>query len=215
MTELPPPDAPHPPVAPAGDASDELRRLVRRKVFAAVVSIVVVVALVILLTLEFQAELDLFTLWVFDRIGLIGLAALLFVSDAAASPVPPDAVLLLISNSPYHAVWPTLVPALGLLSGVAGWVGYFIGRRIAHTRLSRFLFQRFKQTSAAIIHRYGPWGVVLGAVTPLPFSVTCWTAGMLEIPFRRVALPCLLRIPRFVVYYLAIAYAETLANLLS
>lgn len=215
MSELPPPDAPQPRAAAPGEPNDPYRGFVRRKLFAAVVSIVVLVALVVLLTLEFQAELDVFTLWVFDRIGLTGLVALLFLSDAAASPVPPDAVLLLISNSPFHAFWPTLIPLLGLISSVAGWVGYFIGRRLAHTRFSRFLFQRFKQTSAALIHRYGPWGIVLGAITPLPFSVTCWTAGMLEIPFRRVAWPCLLRIPRFLLYYLAIAYAETLAGFLS
>lgn len=215
MPELTPPPASRASAKDAAPSGDQLRRYVRGKLFGALVSVVVLVALVALLSTRFQPELDRFTLWVFDRIGLAGLVALLVVSDAVFSPVPPDAVLLLISKSPFHSSWPTLIPLLGLLSSVSGWIGYFMGLRIAHTRLPRFLFQRFKQTSAAVIHRYGPWGIVLGALTPMPFSVTCWTAGMLELPFRRVAWPCLLRVPRFVVYYLLIAYAETLVDLVS
>ena len=35
---------------------------------------------------------------------------------------------------------------------------------------------------------------------------------MLEMPARRVVWPSLLRIPRFIVYYLAMAYAEDIVR---
>jgi membrane protein YqaA with SNARE-associated domain len=210
----PPPDETSSQEPSTGSAArNAVDAYVRRKLLSALVSILVLVAAVALLSIFYREELDDVTAWIFDQIGLTGLVVLLFISDAVFSPVPPDAVLVLISKSPYHASWPTLIPVLGLLSTVGGWIGYFIGRKIAHTSLPRYLFQHFKQRSAAIIHRYGPWGVVLGALTPMPFSITCWTAGMLEIPFRRVAWPCLLRVPRFVIYYLVIAYAEALVRL--
>jgi membrane protein YqaA with SNARE-associated domain len=186
---------------------------VRRKVWGALLSIVVLLAVVAFLSIRHRAALGEATTWVFDHVGLSGLVAILFVSDAVFSPVPPDAVLVLISRSTYHPHWHVLIPVLGLLSAVAGWVGYFCGRRLAHTALASVLFRRFKQTGTAVIHRYGPWGVVLGALTPMPFSLTCWTAGMLELPFRRMVWPCLLRVPRFIVYYVAIAFAEDVVRL--
>lgn len=215
------PELPLPPPEPqdsAGPRPDEPRpdrdekpatdAYVRRNLWGALLSIVVLLAIVAFLSIRHREQLAEVTDWVFDRVGLGGLIGILFVSDAFFSPVPPDAVLVLISKSDYHGSWPVLIPLIGVISAVAGCIGYGCARRLAHTELSNFLFRRFKQESAAVIHRYGPWGVALGALTPIPFSVTCWVAGQLEIPFRRVAWPCLLRIPRYVVYYVAIAYAE-------
>lgn len=199
--------------ANAVERANAVDTYVRRKILGAVLSVVTLIGAVAVASIYFREELRLFTQWTFAEVGLGALVALLFVSDAALSPVPPDAVLLLISQSSYHQDWAILVPALGALSSVAGWIGYFGGRKIAHTRFSALLFSRFKRTGAAVIHRYGPWGIVLGALTPMPFSLTCWTAGMLEIPFRRVVGPCLLRIPRYVGYYLVMAYAETIVRM--
>lgn len=214
MPELIPPseDAGLPP-SRTSQAPENVDGYVRRKLWGALLSILTLLAIVAFLSIRHREALGEITTWVFDHVGLSGLVALLFVSDAVFSPVPPDAVLVLISQSSYHESWHMLVPVLGLLSTVAGWVGYFCGRRLANTALTTLLFRRFKQTGTAVIHRYGPWGVVLGALTPMPFSLTCWTAGMLEIPFRRLVWPCLLRVPRFVVYYLAIAHAESLVRL--
>lgn len=185
---------------------------VRRKILGALISLVALLGLVAVASIYFREELQAFTQWTFAEIGLGALAVLLFISDAVFSPIPPDAILFLVAKSHYHEHWVVIVPALGALSSVAGCVGYFAGRRLAHTRLSQVLFSRFKRKGTAIIHRYGAWGIALGALTPVPFSLTCWTAGMLEMPARRVVWPSLLRIPRFIVYYLAMAYAEDIVR---
>ncbi len=210
VPELAPPSEDRTSTAPAG--SPALDAFVSRNILGALLSLLAVLGFVAVASIYFREELQGFTQWIFAEVGLGALAALLFVSDAALSPIPPDAILFLIAKSPYHEHWLVLVPALGVLSSVAGWVGYFGGRRLAHTRLSQALFSRLKRKGAAVIHRYGSWGIVLGALTPVPFSLTCWTAGMLEMPFHRVAWPCLLRIPRFVAYYLVMAYAEDIVR---
>jgi membrane protein YqaA with SNARE-associated domain len=66
-----------------------------------------------------------------------------------------------------------------------------------------------------MVQRYGRLTVALGALTPLPFSITCWCAGGLGMPLARFLPVSLLRVPRYVVYYLAIAYADQLASHLS
>jgi len=49
--------------------------------------------------------------------------------------------------------------------------------------------------------RFGPIAVAIGALTPFPYSVTTWTAGMFNMPFKRMILPTMLRIPRLWIYY--------------
>jgi membrane protein YqaA with SNARE-associated domain len=63
-----------------------------------------------------------------------------------------------------------------------------------------------------LIDRYGYWAVALGALTPIPFSITCWSAGMLRLGFGRFLLVALLRVPRFVGYYVVIAYSSELVR---
>jgi hypothetical protein len=52
---------------------------------------------------------------------------------------------------------------------------------------------------------------VLGAATPLPYSVSSWTAGALGVRRSTVlSASVLFRIPRFILYYLLIASTSDL-----
>ena len=51
---------------------------------------------------------------------------------------------------------------------------------------------------------YGVWAIVLAALTPLPWSVTSWTAGALHMPWRHYLLGSLARAPRIILYYVFI-----------
>ena len=138
-----------------------------------------------------------------------GLAGILFLSDSVISPIPPDLVLLVLANSPAAPWWYWLIPLLGLLSAVAGCCGWWLGAWLGRYPSIRRGLDRFGGNER-VVQRYGAWGVALGALTPIPFSITCWIAGMMNVPIRRVAPVTLLRVPRYVVYYLAIVYAERL-----
>ncbi len=202
-----------PPPPSSGSSSEApLARYIHKNLIRAGLSLVLLAVIAGVLAVRYGEELDRVTDWVFDTIGLGGLVLLIFITDWFVSPFPPDSVLLLIANSPYHPDWLWLIPTIGTVSSIAGWLGYFCGRRLSRTKWPHLLFGRIKQNSPGMILRYGPWAVALGAMTPIPFSITCWTAGMLDLPFGRVVWPCLLRIPRYVIYYVAIAYAEVFAQ---
>lgn len=187
-------------------ASPELKRLIGRKFLLALISLIGLGLGAAFLMVHFRTELELTTQAIFDTVGLSGLAAVLFLSDALVSPIPPDSILILISASPYHADWPLLIPALGLLSSAAGCLGYAGGRYFSEHPRAIAWFGQFRARGEANIQKFGPWGVALGALTPLPFSITCWGAGLLHLPFKNVWPSSLLRVPRYVVYYAAIAY---------
>jgi membrane protein YqaA with SNARE-associated domain len=171
------------------------------------VSLLTIVAALVFASAVFRDSMMTATEWIYESIGIGGLLALLFVTDALITPIPPDAILVVIANSPLRDQADWLIVGIGALSAVAGNVGWWIGSSLGNTPWVSKRLERSRRKHQKLLTRYGGWAVALGAVTPVPFSVTCWSAGALGVPFRIVAPMTLLRFPRFVLFYVAIAYA--------
>ena len=95
---------------------------VQRNVVLTAVSLLLLFVGVGVLGIFFEERLLDATSAIYDVLGLPGLLAILFVSDAVISPVPPDVVLIVLANSPAHAIWTYLIPAIGLMSAAAGHI---------------------------------------------------------------------------------------------
>lgn len=189
-------------------ASDqELRRFIRTNLIKTLVVLVVLFGGLAIVGKLYEAQLVAATQAVYDAVGVSGLLGLLFIADAVFSPVPPDVVLVVIANSDLRNDWLWLVPLVGVVSTIAGNAGWWIGWRFARFGWSKGTVGKLRDKHAAQIHRYDRWTVALGATTPLPFSLICITAGALGMRWRRVAPVTLLRIPRFLLFYLVIASA--------
>ena len=194
---------------PDPQADAELERYVRRSVVRTVAALVVLFAGFGVLGLAYEAELAALTRSVHHAVGLWGLYAILFLSDAVVSPVPPDAILAVIAHSELSRSWPLAVLGLGAVSCAGGSLGWFFGSALKRTRAAETLLGRFRR-NRRLVARYGLLAVAFGALTPIPFSLTCWTAGMLGLRFPSFFLVSLLRFPRFFLYYWVIADAGTL-----
>ena len=205
-----------PPARATEEEPDEqqLRAYVRRSVWQALAFVALLVVGMGLLGVFCEAQLLTVTAWVFDHVGLGGLLAILFVSDSVITPVPPDLVLVVLSKSWVHQYWWIAIPLIGVLSSIAGNVAWLLSTKVGNARLPTLLFGRFRRLNQALVRRFGPWAVAMAALTPIPFSVTCWTVGILHMPWKHFGWVTLLRIPRFIGYYVAIAYADTLGRLL-
>lgn len=146
------------------------------------------------------------TNWLAGRIGFAGLCLILFVTDTLVTPFSPDIMLVVIAKSDLAERLLPYVLILGMVSVSAGMLGWCIGRWLGHFRFVQHLFGQFNDEQAAFIRKYGFWAIVLGATTPLPYSVTCWTAGIMGVRWSTVfAASVLFRIPRVIIYYLLIA----------
>lgn len=177
-----------------------------------VIAITVALVLMSVLGFAFEHELEVFAQWVADRLGFAGLGAILLVTDTVVTPFPPDVLLIVVAKSAFASDWPWYVGTLGAVSAWAGVQGWAIGRWLGHKPLSRRLFGEFKSEHADMVRKYGLWAVLAGAVTPMPFSVTCWSAGVLGLGFWPVLTACLFRIPRFYLYYGIVAAGVSLFN---
>lgn len=179
----------------------------RNNLLKGLLSLVLLGGLTAFLVTNYRSELDTVTAFTFEHVGLLGIVAIIFVTDAFVSPFPPDSILILLAASEHHPSWPWLLPTIGLVSTCAGYTGYGMGLWFSNHAWAESVFGKFRRKSEQRLARFGAWAVALGALTPIPFSITCWTAGLMRVPFRSILAPCLLRIPRYVLYYLAIAYS--------
>ena len=148
-----------------------------------------------------------------DNFGVFGLGAVVFFADLIISPVPPDAALFFIGKSSLHSSWAIYVPILGVVSTLAGVCGWLVGQKIKGLPYFKKLLDYFEQSEhRSAAKKYGFWMVVLGALTPLPFSLTCWLAGIFRMPFKNFLIAASFRIPRFIIYYWAIFYSGAIGS---
>jgi membrane protein YqaA with SNARE-associated domain len=176
--------------------------VIRENVIKGVVAILVFALTMAVVGLAFEAQLVVATNAVVDRIGFAGLCAIMLVNDLLVTPLPGDLLLVVIAKSDLSGDWPRYVLMLGLMSVLAGVLGWGIGRWLGHLRFIRQMLGDFKDKHQDFIRRYGFWAIVLGSATPLPYSLTCWSAGMMGVRWTTVLIASLLfRIPRFLIYY--------------
>lgn len=195
-------------VETAEEPALDFKNLIRRALW----SLGLAFALLIALGLAFGKRLEALAVRAEETLGLAGLVLTVFAADSFTLPVPPDVALLVVAHGPRSEAWYWVVPLLGAVSMCGGLLSYGIGSRLAAlpsvTRLRRVLAGRH----AALVRRYGWGAVALGAVTPLPFSITCYAAGALSLPLKGFVLACALRIPRFLLYYAVFASAAGISR---
>lgn len=192
------------PVPQANANQDAEKRFLRRKILGALVLLAILLAAVGLSGHFFREEVTTFANVINDRLGFGGLAGIFFLSETIVSPLPPDIILWIVATSELNAEWPRRIALLGILSVLGGHLGWFLGGHVGGTRVARVLMGRYRRRSVLVTKRYGSWAIVLAALTPLPWSITCWTAGILRMDWSRFLVASLVRFPRIFVYYLII-----------
>lgn len=180
--------------------------MIKENLIKTLVGLAILVLALAVLGYWFEENMRIATNWMVDRIGFAGLCLILLITDTLVTPFPPDVLLIVIAKSNLADHWFPYVLILSLISVVAGMLGWSIGRWLAHLKFVQKLFGQFDDQQRNFIQKYGFWAIVLGAATPLPYSVTCWTAGVMRIKWTTVlAASLVFRIPRIILYYLVIA----------
>jgi len=129
------------------------------------------------------------------------LYSVFFASEVVFGLIPPEFFMMVwvlhgVSVSSY------IIDLLLLtaLSYIAGIIGYSIGKNFSKTPFYIRMNERYLSQYQDSLKRYGGYLVLVGAITPVPFSATCMLAGSVELPFRNFLLICISRIVRFFVY---------------
>jgi len=138
--------------------------------------------------------------WV-DTTGLAGMFAAIAILDSVPTPIPPD----LFTGFAYLgglSFW-SIAGVASFASVTGGSAAWVVARRFSRTAwFQRFIHGRGARPYA-LVKRYGTVALVLGAISPLPFSLTCYAAGTLKMPYGRFFAVAMLRAPR-ILFYLAL-----------
>ena len=100
------------------------------------------------------------------------------------------------------------VLAVVIVAAIIGSIiGYYLGKWIGHPIMT-WLFGKEKiEEAEKFVKKWGIWGVIGAGISPIPFKLVTWSAGIFEMPFYKFMIGVLLgRIPR----YLVTAYAGTI-----
>lgn len=161
----------------------------------------VVLFLIVLVLARFFSEQVIWIAEIFlQYTGVPGVGLAIMVADSVHVFLPPDTFLILAVAAKMSDFWVIFFASAGSLVG--GVASYAQGKYLLPKLDSFTRFVRDHEAKLEIyVKRFGFWAVVLGALTPLPYSWTSVAAGAMGMRFRLFFLAALFRIPRFAIYY--------------
>ncbi len=124
-----------------------------------------------------------------------------FASESLLGLVPPELFIAWAGKSAAPFLYLTLLATASYAGGV---VSYFIG--IGITRIN-VVHKLLEVKLAKHIHNARKWGgflIIVGALFPIPFSITSIASGMIRFSFSSFLIFALLRFARFYLYSLVI-----------
>lgn len=128
------------------------------------------------------------------------LLSIFTVSEIVFGILPPEIFMLIWQSNGVMSTYIINLTILTFISYGAGILGYYIGRTFSKTGIYKKIHARYLQQYDKRLKKYGGYLVLVGAVTPVPFSATCMLAGSVQLSFRSFLLICISRIIRFAAY---------------
>lgn len=130
----------------------------------------------------------------FSRLGVL---ITFFISETLLGLIPPE---IFIGWSKKTTDPVLNLSILATLSYIGGVLSYYIGKAALRIpRIKNYLegkmAKHLKNTS-----KWGGFLIIVGALLPIPFSMTCIAAGMIRYPIKGVILFGLFRFVRFALY---------------
>lgn len=135
------------------------------------------------------------------RLSVTGVFITFFISESFLGLIPPEIFIGWAKKTTSPIFNLTL---LAILSYSGGIISYYIGKKAAELKaakryLEKKLAKHLKNTS-----KWGGFLIIVGALLPIPFSITCMAAGIIKYPVKGVFLFGLFRFARFAIYAWAI-----------
>lgn len=134
----------------------------------------------------------------FSRIGVL---VTFYISETILGLIPPE---IFIAWSKKTASPILNLSILATLSYLGGLTAYFLGRMSLKIKSIKEYLEVKMADNLKNTSKWGSLLIIAGALLPLPFAISCLTAGMIKYPFKRVVLFGLFRFVRFAIYAWAI-----------
>ena len=161
--------------------------------------IAIVVGSIYLINLFFDINSSLVKLT--DTLPVFGVLTFFFTSETVLGLVPPEIFIAWAGKMSFPWLYLSILATLSYVGGLIAYkIGVYITKR---PRIHRYLEVKMeKQLKNS--RKWGGFLILVGALLPLPFSISCMAAGIIEFPFKNVVIYGSLRFLRFLIYGLII-----------
>ncbi|MDH5602564.1 MAG: hypothetical protein OEY51_01425 [Cyclobacteriaceae bacterium] len=122
------------------------------------------------------------------------------VSEIVFGIIPPELFMMWSLHEGISEVYAVNVMFLAAISYASGVSGYFIGRRFSTSGLYKKIHDNFLYQYKGVLRRFSGFIVVVGAITPLPFSGMCMLVGTIDFPANKFYLISLTRFLRYAIF---------------
>ena len=134
----------------------------------------------------------------FSRLGIF---SFFFTSETILGLVPPEIFIAWTKKT----ADPILnLAILATLSYCGGLLTYFLGKLVLKIESVKNYLEVKMAKHLKNSKKWGGFLILVGALLPVPFSISCMAAGMIKYPFKNVVLFGLFRFARFAIYAWAI-----------
>lgn len=150
---------------------------------------------------EYVININQVLVTVTETFSPLGILSVFLASETFLGLVPPELFIAWAGKSAMPILFLSL---LALASYVGGIISYWGGKAITripsvHRQLETKMAKHIKNTE-----KWGGFLIVVGALLPIPFSITSIAAGIIDYKFRHYLLFGLLRFVRFYGYAIVI-----------
>ena len=161
---------------------------------------VIAIATLVLLDM-FVIDFSSLFVYVTETYAPVNIILVFLASETLLGLVPPEIFIAWSNKMPDPVLYLSI---LAMASYVGGIFSYFIGKWIfTIPRVYAYLEGSMKK-HLRHIRKWGGFLIVVGALLPIPYSMTSMAAGMIHYSFGRYLLFGLLRFVRFYLYAIAI-----------
>ncbi|NLP58043.1 YqaA family protein [Lutibacter sp. B1] len=136
-----------------------------------------------------------------DTFSNVQVFVVFFLSEIFLGLLPPEIFIAWTKKTSEPIFNLTL---LALFSYTGGIISYFLGKAILKIERVKNYLETKMTKHLKNTKKWGGFLIVVGALLPIPFSITCLAAGMIKYPLKGVVLFGLLRFVRFAIYAVAI-----------
>lgn len=146
---------------------------------------------------KYIIDLDVLFERMVQHVDVVWVFVIFAISEALLGLLPPDFFIIWCKQFSQPYLYVTL---LSLLSYGGGIAAFIIGRLIRKNKHVEALIQRRFTKNMDSIRKWGGFFIVLTALFPLPYAITCLLVGMSNYNLKTFLWVSLTRIPRFHIY---------------
>ena len=164
-----------------------------KKALPAIILFILTIILVDIFVIDIRATFTEFT----KQYNANSIFSVFFISESLLGLIPPEIFIAwsLKSASPFQYIF-----LLALFSYLGGTVSYFIGKWILSIPKVYNYLEVKMSSHIRNIRKWGGFMIIVGALLPIPFSMTSMAAGVINYRFKDYLLFGSLRFIRFFVF---------------